>query len=99
VHGHIASRVAKVVELLPLNLQDVRATVTAKAEVAIDEDLIAEILKQAGGRMRLVLNAIANIEQWAQANSWKSVTFEQVKGRALCAEFTGAARLGRSGGH
>lgn len=95
VHGHIASRVAKVVELLPLSLQDVKATIAAKAEITIDDELVAEIHKQAAGRMRLVLNAIANVEQWAQANSWTKVTGEQVKGKALCTEFTGAARLGR----
>lgn len=98
VHGHIASRVAKVVELLPLSIQDVRSTVTAKAEVTIEDDLVGEIHKQSSGRMRLVLNAIANVEQWAQANSWTKVATDQVRGKALCTEFTGAMRLGRQGG-
>lgn len=95
VHGHIASRVAKVVELLPLSVQDVRATVTAKAEVAVDDEVVALVHQQANGRMRMVLGAIANIEQWAQANSWTKVTADLVKGRALCTEFTGSQRLGR----
>jgi DNA transposition AAA+ family ATPase len=98
LHPHIESRVAKTVELLPLSLQDVKVTVAAKAEVGMDDDLIAEIHKQAAGRMRLVLGAIANIEQWAQANSWTSVTAAQVKNKALCTEPTGAARLGRPSG-
>lgn len=97
-HGHIASRVAKVVELLPLSVQDVKATVAAKSDVAMDDDLVAEVHKQANGRMRLVLGAIANIEQWAQANSWAKVAFDQVKGKALCTEFSGATRLGRQAG-
>ena len=44
--------------------------------------------------MRLVLNAIANIEQWAQANSWAKVTAEHIKNRSLCTEFNGM-QLGR----
>lgn len=94
-YGHIASRVARVVELPPLSLADVKHTVAAKAEVAIDDSVIPIIHKQAEGRMRLVLNAIANIEQWAQANSWKAVTAEQLEGKALCAEFKGVT-LGRA---
>jgi len=93
-HGHIASRVAKVVELLPLSLTDVRATVAAKSEVPIADEVLPELLSQASGRMRLVLNAIANIEQWAQANSWATVGAEHIKGRALCTEFSGV-QLGR----
>ncbi|MDD2711390.1 MAG: AAA family ATPase [Simplicispira sp.] len=93
-HGHIASRVAKVVELLPLTLADVKTTVAAKSEVVIDDDVLPALLTQSGGRMRLVLNAIANIEQWAQANSWAKVTAEHIKNRSLCTEFNGM-QLGR----
>ncbi len=96
-HGHIASRVAKVVELLPLSLVDVKATVAAKCEVPLADEVLPELLAQANGRMRLVLNAIANIEQWAQANSWDKVTLEHIKGRSLCTEFTGV-QLGRRRG-
>jgi len=94
-HGHIASRVARVVELLPLSLADVKHTVAVKSEVSIDDDLLPEIHRQANGRMRLVLNAISNIEQWARANSWKHITAEQIGRKALCTEFKGVS-LGRS---
>ena len=70
------------------------ATIAVKAEVKIDDGLITEIHRQAKGRMRLVLNAIANIEQWAGANSWSSVSTAQVAGKQLCTEFDGKA-LGR----
>lgn len=93
-YAHIASRVAKVVEFETLSLADVKSTLTAKAEVTIDDEVAALIHQQAKGRMRLVLNAIANVEQWAQANSWNKVTLERVKDRALCTEFTGQ-QLGR----
>lgn len=88
-YPHIASRVARVVEFETLSLADVKATVTAKAEVSIDDDVIAEMHRQAKGRMRLVLNAIANVEQWAQSNSWPKVTSKLLEGKQLCTEFTG----------
>lgn len=93
-YEHIASRVAKVVEFETLSLADVKATIAVKCEVKIDEDLIPEILRQAKGRMRLLLTALANIEQWASANSWTSVNAEKVGGKQLCPEFDGKA-LGR----
>lgn len=88
-YAHIASRVARVVEFEVLSLADVRATVTVKAEVALDDEVIAQIHAQAKGRMRLVLNAIANLEQWAAANSWKTVQAKHIEGKALCTEFSG----------
>ncbi|MGE4244181.1 AAA family ATPase [Ramlibacter sp.] len=88
-YGHIASRVARVVELDPLTVADVKATIAAKAEVAIDDELIARIHAQSKGRMRLVLNAVANIETWAHANGWKKVEAKQVEGKVLCTEFNG----------
>lgn len=88
-YQHIASRVAKVVELETLSLADVKATVTAKADVVMDDDVVAEMHRQSRGRMRLVLNAIANVEQWAAANSWKTITLKQLDGKALCTEFNG----------
>lgn len=95
-YGHIASRVARVVELEPLALEDVQATVAAKAEVDMSPEVVQAIYSQARGRMRLVLGAIANIEQWAQANSWARVEAGHIKGRALVTEFTsGQAGLRR----
>ncbi|MBS3021406.1 hypothetical protein DJFAAGMI_04178 [Comamonas sp. PE63] len=46
--------------------------------------------------MRLLLNAIANIEAWADANGWTKVTLEHIKGLPLCPEFNGKP-LGRKG--
>lgn len=95
--GHIASRVAKVVELQSISLDDVKATVAAKSEIAIADEVLPEMLRQAEGRMRLLLNAIANLEAWADANGWDKVTLEHIKGRPLCPEFTGKP-LGRNRG-
>lgn len=96
-YGHIASRVASVVEFKPLSLADVAATVKQKSEVAMDDAVIAEVATQAKGRMRLVLNAIANIEGWAQANSWKAVTMAQITGKTVCSQPNlNGVRLGRT---
>lgn len=96
--GHIASRVAyPIVELQALSLADVKATVTAKAEVAIADDVLPILLEQSGGRMRLILGAIANLESWAHANGWTKVSADLIKGRPLCVEFTGK-QLGRRPG-
>lgn len=93
-YGHIASRVNRVVELHPLTPADVKEACTRLAEVQIAPDLVQQIHADTQGRMRLVLNAIANIEQWAQANGWKTVNAEQVRGKALCVEFK-PRQLGR----
>lgn len=93
-YGHIASRVNRVVELLPLNADDVKATCEKLSEVAIDPDLVQRIVDESQGRMRLVLNAIATIEQLASANSWKRVCAAQVAGKTIVVEFRGK-QLGR----
>jgi DNA transposition AAA+ family ATPase len=94
-HGHIASRVAKVVEFQPLSINDVLATIAKKAEVEMDKDVAALIHLQAKGRMRLVINAIANVEHWAGLNGWGKVTLDHVKDKELCAEWD-SKRLGRT---
>lgn len=86
-HGHIASRVARVVEFSTLPLEDVQTTVAKKCEVKLAPEVVQAIHAQSQGRMRLVLNAIANLEQWAQANGWDAVRAEHIKGKALCVEF------------
>lgn len=88
-YAHIASRVARVVEFLPLSLADVTAACKQMCDVDMEPAVVAEIHEQAKGRMRLVLTALANVEQLAAANSLKAVTLEHIKGRPLVAEFTG----------
>ena len=88
-YDHIASRVARIVQLLPLSLADVQATCKAKAEVRLTPALVEQIHHDCLGRMRLLLNAIANVEVLAQTNGWEEVDVSHVKGRALCTDFTG----------
>lgn len=94
-YAHIASRVARIVQLHPLDLADVQATCKAKSEVALTPALVAQIHADSQGRMRHVLNAIANIEAWAETNGWREVDVSHVKGRALCADFTSHMATGR----
>ncbi|WP_226448947.1 AAA family ATPase [Acidovorax radicis] len=96
-YEHIASRVARIVQLHPLSLIDVQAACKAKAEVALTPALVDQIHRDSKGRMRHVLNAIANIEVWAEANSWTEVDVSHVKGKPLCADFTGHLAANRGG--
>lgn len=90
-YGHIASRVAHVVTFEPLSLADVQATVKVKSEVAMDDALVVEVHRQCGGKMRLLLNAITNAEQFAETNELKRVGLEHFKGKSLCVEFKGTS--------
>lgn len=96
-HGWIGSRVGGDVELKPLDIADVRATVQAKCEVAVDEGVIEEIHRQSKGMIRGVLNAIPLIEAWAQANSLKRVEASHIVGKRLVSEFKPAPAVGRVG--
>jgi hypothetical protein len=93
-YGHIASRVNRVVELQPLSLADVTEACERMAELPIAPDLVARIHADTQGRMRLVLNAIAIVEQLAAANGWKRVTAANVAERSLVVEFR-ARQIGR----
>lgn len=96
-YGHIASRVARIVDFQPLPLEDVAAACAKLCEVTLAPEVVAAMHQQSHGRMRLVLNAIANLEQWAAANGWKDVRAEHIKGKALCVEFK-PGRAGAGGG-
>lgn len=93
-HEHIASRVNRIVEFLPLTLADVTAACEKLGDVAFTPEVIKAIHDQARGKMRLVLNAISNLEQFAQDNDLRQVTGEHVNGRSLCVEFKPGQRGG-----
>lgn len=94
-HGHIASRVNRIVEFHPLSRADVKAACDKLSEVNLQAEVVDAILAQSSGRMRLVLNAISNIEQLAQANGLTDIGAEHIKGRSLCVEFkSGVSRRG-----
>ena len=74
---------------VPAAPQAMQPIVQAKAEVALSPALVEQIHRDSKGRMRHVLNAIANIEVWAETNSWTEVDVAHVKGKSLCTDFTG----------
>lgn len=95
-YGHIASRVARVVDFQPLSEADVQAAVAALCEVKLAPEVVTQLHQQSAGKMRLVLNAISTLEQWAAANGWRQVGAEHVKGKAMCIEFK-PGQAGRRG--
>lgn len=94
-HLHIASRVNRVVEFKPLSLVDVKSTCDKLSEVPLGAGVPELILTQSNGKMRLVLNAISNVEQLAEANGLDKVTAADLAGRALCVEFKPGAIVRR----
>jgi len=79
----IASRIHKVVNFEAASLDDVAACCSEMAEVEIAHDLVEEIRKQSGGRMRHVVNAIALIERAAKRSGKKKVAAADFEGKAL----------------
>jgi DNA transposition AAA+ family ATPase len=94
--GHIASRVARVVNFERLPLGDVAAACTKLCDVPMDDAVVAAVHAQSDGRMRLVLNAIATVEEWAKANGWKRVELAHIRSKQLCVEFRGKQAAGRA---
>lgn len=82
-HRQISSRIARVVEFQPANLQDVTLTCKQLAEVDIAPDLIAEIHRSTSGRMRDIMNAIALIENMAKRNGATAVCLADMAGQTL----------------
>lgn len=82
-HAQISSRIAKVVEFLPATLEDVAEFCKQLAEVTISPDLVAEIHKQSGGRVREIMNAIATVEQTAKRNGNSAASLQDMAGQVL----------------
>jgi DNA transposition AAA+ family ATPase len=82
-HAQISSRIAKVVEFAPATPEDVTELCKQLAEVSIESDLVAEILRQSGGRVREIMNAIAIVEQTANRNGKKNASMKDMAGQAL----------------
>ncbi len=79
----IASRVAQVVKFKAATLKDVAVCCETVCEVTVAEDLVAEIHRLTGGRMREIKNAIATVENHAKRNRAAAISLDDVKGKAL----------------
>lgn len=82
-HLQISSRIAHVVTFLPASNEDVRLVCNELAEVAIDDDVVAEINKQANGRIREILNAIATVERIARRSGKDQISRSDLVGQQL----------------
>lgn len=82
-YPQIASRIAHVVNFGPATLDDVKLACAQLAEISIAHDLAEEIHKQAKGRMREVMNAIALVERDTVRNGAKAVALADMVGRPL----------------
>ncbi|MGA7673511.1 MAG: ATP-binding protein [Rhizomicrobium sp.] len=84
-YQQIRSRIADVVTFGPASEADVKAICKELTDVQIADDLVAEICKRTGGRLRDVMNAIARIEA-RMKNSRSPVTIESWGGKPLTNE-------------
>ncbi|MBW7998375.1 MAG: AAA family ATPase [Candidatus Glassbacteria bacterium] len=82
-HEQISSRIARRVKFEPATLEDTALCVKEKAEVAMAEDLVAELHRLSKGKIRSVLNGIALVENIARRNGWKEVKLADLRGLEL----------------
>lgn len=82
-YKQISSRIAQVVVFSPATPEDVLATCQQLADVEIAPDLAREIHRQANGRMREIMNAIALVEREARKNKKAQVALADFAGRPL----------------
>lgn len=95
-YEQISSRISAVVDFKPLSAEDVRKCCTELAEVAILDDLAAEIHRVSGGRVRLVKEAIANVERHANRNKLPEVALADMRGQTIAHDWSKTGKAGRS---
>ncbi len=91
-YPQISSRIAAVVEFGPATTDDVARTCAELIEPEVALDLVEEIRRQSGGRMRQVINAIAVIEAEAKRSGKKKLTAADFVGRALVHDWQASLR-------
>lgn len=90
-YGQISSRIARVVEFKPSTLEDIQAACKQLAEVEMSPELMAEIHRLSGGKMREVLNMIAVVERVAQTNRITKVGIDELAGIPLAHDWQNKA--------
>lgn len=93
-HGQIYSRIAQAVEFTPATRADVAYACAQLSEVPITEALAAEVHRLSGGRMREVLNIIANIERIARESGLDTADVRHFEGVQLSYDWS--SRKGKS---
>lgn len=82
-YPQISSRIAHVVTFGPATVNDVALVCGQLCNVKVADDLVAEVQRQASGRMREVMNAIALIEREAKRNGLETVELKHMGNRPL----------------
>lgn len=82
-HPQLSTRIADIVTFGAATEDDVGACCRALSEAEIAPDLVAEISRQARGRMREVLNAIALCEREAKKNKLPRIGLADMGNRPL----------------
>ena len=80
-HKQISSRIAQVVEFGPCSAADVALACKQLCDYQLSPGMTAEVLRLSGGRMREVLNILANIERIAATNISTASWTAAVRGR------------------
>jgi len=88
----ISSRVASVIEFLPASADDIARTCAELIEPEVAPDLVEEIRRQSGGRMRQIINAIAVVEAEAKRTGKRKVTAADFAGKALVHDWQSSLR-------
>jgi DNA transposition AAA+ family ATPase len=84
----LASRVCEAINFDRASERDVAGVCAQLSEVEIKADLVKRIHADSKGLMRLVLNAIANVELIARNNGLTAVAAKDCDGFSLCVNWT-----------
>lgn len=94
VYPQITSRIAKVVPFLPVSVEDIQTAARCLLEgVEIAPDLADEIHRLCEGRMRMVMNAFAVIENIAKARKASCLSMADMEGIELIHDWRGTSKV------
>lgn len=82
-YGQIHSRIAQAVEFTPATAADVHYACNLLSEVPMSEAMCAEVYRLSGGKMRDVLNIVANVERIAKESGLEKADVTHFQGVAL----------------
>lgn len=75
-YPQIVNRIYEHVEFMPLDLEDVETLARTICEVEIGEGVLAKLLRDTEGNMRMITDGLAKLERHAQANGTGRVTLQ-----------------------
>lgn len=82
-HPTVARRISQWVKFEPADLDDAKILAETVCEVAVSDQLLAHLHKQAKGSMGLMTVGLSRIEAFARSNGLNQVSFEQWGDRPL----------------